>query len=477
MMIKAVFFDMGGTLETFRFTREYRIQQAPLLRKCLEGAGITLSDSDEQLADRVTRGISSYHKWNLQSMVEIPTSEIWGKYVFAGLSFDQQALASISEEFSFLYETGFYIREMRPGVPNVLEQIRSMGLKIGCISNTQSLTQVPSTLKKYGIQDYFDTVVLSSVYGRRKPDPAIFYYATQLAKVPTGVCVYVGDKINRDVLGAKRAGFKLAVQIRHEYDDGDPDEGAVPDYVISNLQELIGILEQEIVNGKNEPSGNHESKVKAIFFDAGDILYYRPKRNSHFKTFLESQLRNLVPEFEQKRMAIKDLAYSGKMSRSEYFEALVRLYGVTDEEEIAEGVAAIRRDDDNVAIFEGVPETVTALKERGYLLGIITDTAMPFSRKLGWFEQHGFGHVWDVVVSSKEVGIRKPAPIMYQKALEQTGLRPDEAVFIGHKAYELEGARKIGMHTIAFNYDKEAIADYYIKNFQELLTVPLICSK
>ena len=477
MMIKAVFFDMGGTLETFRFTREYRIQQAPLLRQCLIKAGIVFLETDEELADRVTRGITAYHKWNLKSMIEVPTEEIWGKYVFSGLQIDQNALSSISEELSFLYETCFYIREMRPGVPDVLEKIHSMGLKIGCISNTQSLTQVPSTLKKYGIQDYFDAVVLSSAYGRRKPDPAIFYYATQLTQVPTGVCVYVGDKINRDVLGAKRAGFHLAVQIKHEYDDGDPDEGAVPDHVITNLQDLIGILQAELAKGKSIGEKSNGCQVKAIFFDAGDILYYRPKRNSQFRMFIESKPRNPVADFESKRMVLKDQAYSGKMSRGEYFETLVRLYGIDNEEEVAEGVAAIRRDDDSVAIFEGVPETVKALKEKGFILGIITDTAMPYSRKLGWFEQYGFGHVWDVVVSSKEVGIRKPAPIMYQKALEQTGLRAEEAVFIGHKAYELEGARKVGMRTIAFNYEKEALADYYIKDFQELLEVPLFCEK
>ena len=52
-------------------------------------------------------------------------------------------------------------------------------------------------LKEYGIRQYFDPIVLSSEYGRRKPDPAIFHYAARLANVPTSECLYVGDRIAR----------------------------------------------------------------------------------------------------------------------------------------------------------------------------------------------------------------------------------------------------------------------------------------
>ena len=99
---------------------------------------------------------------------------------------------------------------------------------------------------------------------------------------------------------------------------------------------------------------------------------------------------------------------------------------------------------------------------------------MPFSKKLNWFEQHGFGRVWDAVISSKELGVRKPSPAMYEKAIAQTGIRPEEAVFVGHKTSELEGAKAVGLKTIAFNYDSDAVADIYIKKFCDLLQVSLL---
>lgn len=474
MVLQTMFFDVGGTLETYSCTREFRIKNTVILRKFMVENGIDLPVDDEQLYEMISGGISAYRKWSIVSMIELGTDEIWSRYVFMDYPEEHEKLNKIAEQLSCLYELNYYVREMRPEVPAVLAEIRKMGLRIGCISNTQSITQVPATLKKYGISQYFDPVVLSSVYGRRKPDPSIFYHAARLANSPTGACAYIGDKINRDVLGAKKAGFQLAIQVRHAFDDGEIDEGAEPDAVIENLSGLIPLLELAIKENSGSGRANGCGKVKAIFFDAGDILYYRPQRDLHLNEFLARHTVNLAPGFEAERKRIKDLAFSGQMKRHDYYRELIRLYGITDTQAIEEGMAAISRDDNTVAIFDGVPETINALKAKGFILGIITDTAMPFTRKLNWFDEHGFGRVWDVVISSKEIGVRKPAPSMYEEAIVQTGLKPEEAVFVGHKTHELVGARAVGFKTIAFNYDADAPADVYIENFCDLLKVPLL---
>jgi len=474
MGIQAVFFDVGGTIETYSFTPEYRVANTHLFRDCLERGGISLEISDETLEEVISRGCRNYHLWNLNSMIELSTVEIWSEYVFKDFHVDRDGLAEISEELSFLYETKFYNRVMRPEIPEVLQDLKLMGYKIGCISNTQSITQVPWTLKTYGLADYFDPVVLSSQYGRRKPDPAIFYQAAQRVCLPTGSCAYVGDKNNRDILGARRAGFGLAVYIRHQFDDGEKDEGATPDYMISDMRDLTPILENEKKKNNHKKTSHQNEVVKAIFFDAGDILYYRPERNPNFQKFLEGKELNPPADLEYQRTVLKDLAYQGKIRRHEYFEQLTRLYGIKDSKEIAEGVAALRLDEDVFEIIEGVPQTIKKLKERGYILAIITDTAMPFSKKLSWFDQYGFGRVWDAVISSKEIGVRKPSAEMYEKAISQTGVRVNEAVFVGHKKSELDGAKAVGLKTIAFNYDKDAVADFYIDHFSDLLLLKIL---
>lgn len=474
MKLQTMFFDVGGTLETYSCTRELRIANTGIINNLLKEHGMALSITNEELYEIISSGINAYRKWSIVSMIELNTEAIWSRYVFKDFPVDQAALAGISEQLSYLYEMNYYIREMRPEVPAVLAEIKKMGLRIGCISNTQSTTQVPLALRRYGISEFFGPVVLSSVYGRRKPDPSIFYQAARLANSPTGACAYIGDKINRDVLGAKKAGFQLALQVRHDFDDGEVDGGATPDAVITSLTELVPLLESVLKESGKPQHSRTSHRVKALFFDAGDILYYRPERDRYLSEFLAGRKVKKSPDFDTERKRIKDLAFSGQMRRHDYYRELIRLYGITDPQDIDEGMRAISRDDDTVAIFEGVPETINALKERGYLLGIITDTAMPFTRKLNWFDSHGFGRVWDVVISSKEMGVRKPAPSMYEEALNQTGVSPTEAVFVGHKTHELDGAHAVGMKTVAFNYDLDARADVYIKKFSDLLSLSLL---
>ncbi len=474
MGLEAVFFDMGGTIDTYFYTPELRIKNVHFLRECLQKADITFTLNDRELAEAISRGVASYHKWNRESLIELTPPEVWSQFTLKEFGLSRKQLEPIAEELTYLYETKFYERPLRDEIPQVLETLLKMGLRIGCISNTQSKTQVPEMMKKYGIDRYFDPVVLSCDFGIRKPDPSIFYHAARLAHLPTSSIIYVGDKLTRDILGARRAGYRMAIQIKHPYDDGDPDKGPQPDVLIHNMLELIPLVEKELQKDCQDSCLKDGHHVKALFFDAGDILYYRPVKERRLKEFLADKKVTPHPRLMEEKQRLRDLAFQGKLDRIEYYRQVVRLYGIDDPQLVEEGAKAQAQDDDTVEIFDGVPETINSLKQRGYLLGIITDTALPISTKLNWFEKHGFGGLWDVVISSKEMGARKPASILYEEALQQTKLKPDETAFVGHKAYELEGARAVGMHTIAYNFEKSSVADAYIEQFGELLTIPLL---
>lgn len=471
MKIQAVIFDMGGTIETFGYTRELRLETTAVIQQRLADAGIDLRLSNEQLLEVISGGLDRYKRWCLQTMEELPSRRVWTEYIFSNLDVNKEKLAEISEELMFLIETRFYRRAMRPEMPDVLKTMKEMGLKIGIISNVNSLGQVPANLKKYGIIDYFYPIVLSSEYGYRKPDPSIFHYAARLINAPTSQCVYVGDRIVRDIEGARRAGFGLAIQIRHDFEHGENDTGFTPDAVIEDMTELLNILKD---NRDSEQTHQADRKIRALIFDAGDILYFRPQRGSSFATFLKELGLEISPDHTQRKKEIEFQAYRGQITHDEYREAVVRMYGITELEQLARGRKALIDDDANVAFFDGVPETLCALKEQGFLLGIVTDTANSISAKLSWFERGGFGHVWDSIISSMDIGTRKPDPRIYEAALQQLGVNPDQAIFVGHRVSELEGAAAVGMQTIAFNYDQDASADYFIEKFSDLLKVPAL---
>jgi putative hydrolase of the HAD superfamily len=471
MKIQAVFFDMGGTIETFGSTREWRLEATAVIDRRLKDAGIDLQLSNEKLCDVISSGLERYKRWSIQSTEELPPRCVWSEYILSGYEVDKEKLSEISEELAFLLETRFYKRAMRPEIPNVLRAIKEMGVKIGLISNVTSHGQVPTNLKQYGIIDYFHPIVLSSEYGCRKPDPAIFHYAARLAEVPTSACVYVGDRIIRDIEGARRAGFGMAIHIRHDFDHGENDEGFMPDAVIENMTELLAILRER---RSCEETYCDKQRIHAFIFDAGDILYFRPQRGSGFAAFLEELGLEVSPSHNQQKKEIEYQAYRGQITHDEYRASVVRMYGVTEPAQIERGKQALIDDDNNVAFFDGVAETLCALKEQGFLLGIVTDTANSISTKLSWFERGGFGHVWDSIISSMDIGTRKPDAQIYQAALDQLGLAPEEAIFVGHRASELAGAKSVGMQTVAFNFEKDACADFYIERFADLLNVPVI---
>jgi len=281
------------------------------------------------------------------------------------------------------------------------------------------------------------------------------------------------------VLGAKRAGFRLAVQIVHDFENGETDEGAKPDAVIYSLTELIGIIQKENDGSRILQAGAKENTkfIKAILFDAGDILYHRPNKGEKFISFLAERGLDENTGNPERRSRLQTAAYKGEMTRDEYHEAILRTYGLKKAEDLHLGKKAINEDDNNIRVFNGVPRTLHVLKKMGFYLGIITDTSVPISTKLSWFEKAGFGNVWDSVVSSKEVGLKKPHPKIYQVALDQLGVKAREAVFVGHLPIELKGAALLGIHTVAFNKNADARADDEIKEFHDLLELPCIHQK
>lgn len=67
--------------------------------------------------------------------------------------------------------------------------------------------------------------------------------------------------------------------------------------------------------------------------------------------------------------------------------------------------------------------------------------------------------LFDVVVESSQVGVRKPDPRFYELACEQLGIEPTEAVFLDDLGVNLKPARAMGMTTIKVGDPAVAIAE------------------
>lgn len=66
--------------------------------------------------------------------------------------------------------------------------------------------------------------------------------------------------------------------------------------------------------------------------------------------------------------------------------------------------------------------------------------------------------LFDVVIESSKVGIRKPEPRIYQLACEKLAIAPSEAVYLDDLGINLKPAKALGMQTIKVTEPAEALA-------------------
>jgi putative hydrolase of the HAD superfamily len=245
--IQAVLFDMGGTLEELYYDEDLRREATGGLRDLLREHGIDPGLSLPDLQAAVSSGLRAYQAWRKESEAELSPAIVWGEYILAGCGLSPEKLSETAEEITLFYETHFHKRSLRPEAPAALEALHAGGYRLAIISNVISRRLVPQKLAEYGIAHYFDPVVTSSCLGWRKPNERIFHEATRLLQVPPETCAYVGDTISRDVIGARRAGFGMAIQIR-SFLTARSDlgvEAVTPDAVIEDLTQVVPLLTAE----------------------------------------------------------------------------------------------------------------------------------------------------------------------------------------------------------------------------------------
>ena len=105
-------------------------------------------------------------------------------------------------------------------------------------------------------------------------------------------------------------------------------------------------------------------------------------------------------------------------------------------------------------LFPETLEVLQHLRGRGMRMGVISDTSPSLPLTL---EAAGIGAYFDCAVCSDLVGVMKPAPQMYQTALDALGVAAGESLYVDDCGEEAEGARRLGF--TAFHIDRSRPGD------------------
>ncbi len=237
--IDAIFFDMGYTLRsTIRHTDpEKRIVGLKKIIKLIK-----LDISPAKLDALLIKHAIQYKKWAEKSLKELSEAELWTKWMLPNQP--AKLIEAHAIQLNTLWRAINGTPFIFPETQSVIKELFHRGYRIGLISNTTSSIEAPSILKSLGLDEYMEVMVLSTTFGKRKPDPSLFWHAAKSLLVDPARCAYVGDQPSRDVAGSRSAGFAEVVLI-HWPEKGHKkiqDPHLPPDYTIRNLKELLKIF-------------------------------------------------------------------------------------------------------------------------------------------------------------------------------------------------------------------------------------------
>ena len=121
-----------------------------------------------------------------------------------------------------------------------LVQTLNQRYRLAVVSNFDYTPTVYRVLERAGLLSLFEAVVISDQVGWRKPSPIIFHEALNRLSLDPADALFVGDRPEIDVLGAKRVGMDAA----WVNPGAEPLPGGIPqpDYEVGALPELLSLL-------------------------------------------------------------------------------------------------------------------------------------------------------------------------------------------------------------------------------------------
>lgn len=206
---------------------------------------------------------------------------------------------------------------------------------------------------------------------------------------------------------------------------------------------------------------NNMNAIRWVFFDIGSTLVDEEEAYNHRIRDMIRGTSVTYEEFSEKRIQYAKEGYNGDQKAIEYFGLKKTPWHSEDE-----------------VPFDDCAETLQALCDRGYQLGIIANQKPGAKDRL---DTWGLGQYFSVIASSAELGVSKPDSEIFLQALAMADCRPENAVMVGDRLdNDIHPAKELGMKTIRIRkglaiYMKPSceaeIPDYTVDSLSEIIRI------
>jgi len=223
--LNGVFFDEGGTL-ILGHSRAYDFLAEEVNKRYgLEGFKEAFDKELEEVfseRSKDSRKFYSLREINVEVVQRVLTRLI-----------KQITLEEVRFLIDFFYAKLGSVLHPHPEATEVLTKLKEMKFILGVVSNHDTKL-LYRELEKAGLLKFLDVVVSSEEAKAYKPSPKPFLLALRKARLATDQAMYVGDRHEIDIVGAKSAGM-TTVLIGEK---PNPNMNPAPDYVVTNLREV-----------------------------------------------------------------------------------------------------------------------------------------------------------------------------------------------------------------------------------------------
>jgi epoxide hydrolase-like predicted phosphatase len=194
-------------------------------------------------------------------------------------------------------------------------------------------------------------------------------------------------------------------------------------------------------------------KIKAIIFDIGGVLQLGEKRSHGVHNEIFEKIGISSDQYFDSIDSTYVKSVEGKISEHESISSLAKNLGVTNRKLRGLFIKAYKK---HFTLNKELLKFAIEKKKQGYKIAILSDQWW-VSKKVLVIKK--FYHFFNPVIISCDVGMRKPNPEIYKLVLKKLHVLPKESVFIDNQKWNIVPAKKLGMKTILFRNNKQAIKE------------------
>lgn len=147
-----------------------------------------------------------------------------------------------------VYEEALKYTTPLPGAAEAVAAVAAAGLPMALVTDGfYGRAYVERALEKLGIKDYFQAVIISSEVGAGKPQPELFLAACRAMGVKPEEALFIGDAEDRDIAGAAGVGMKTLLV-------GKAPRKTKPDFFLPGLRQFAEKLPAFLAASSSKPA-------------------------------------------------------------------------------------------------------------------------------------------------------------------------------------------------------------------------------